>query len=287
MKTTYRIPAPYAEQFLKLADDYVCDSPARPLRFIEKMKRNRGAVAGFTQKGLDENGLERKNPVIVALGDSVTAGHFETLLPKDPEALRTHFERMLRGDDVLGEITDARESYIEKFRLALIDKYEQTSVSVLNAGIAGDVLPMMCKRADRDVVRYDPDLVLINGSLNWDDETMGDASAYKALLKGLVQKLKAETTADIILLTPNGDLPNDLLEPIGIPAKPVTTPARCEAIREVAREEQVCLADVRALWDQAKEAGIPWEALLSNGVNHPSVEGHEVYAKILMKLFED
>ena len=287
MKTTYRIPAPYAEQFLKLADDYASDSPARPLRFIEKMKRNRGAVAGFTQKGLDENGLERKNPVIVALGDSVTAGHFETLLPKDPEALRTHFAQMLRGDDVLGEITDARESYIEKFRLALIDKYEQTSVSVLNAGIAGDVLSMMCKRADRDVVRYDPDLVLINGSLNWDDETMGDASAYKALLKGLVQKLKAETAADIILLTPNGDLPNDLLEPIGIPAKPVTTPARCESIREIAREEQVCLADVRAVWDQAKNAGIPWEALLSNGVNHPSVEGHEVYAKSLMKLFED
>lgn len=287
MKTTYRIPAPYAQQFLKLADSFACESPARPERFMEKMKRNRGAVAGFTQKGLDENGLERKNPVIVALGDSVTAGHFETLLPKDPEALRTHFAQMLRGEDVLGEITDARESYIEKFRLALIDKYEQTSVSVLNAGIAGDVLPMMCKRADRDVVRHDPDLILINGSLNWDDETMGDASAYKALLKGLVQKLKAETAADIILLTPNGDLPNDLLEPIGIPAKEVTTPARCEAIREVAREEQVCLADVRAVWDQAKEAGISWEALLSNGVNHPSVEGHEVYARVLMKLFED
>ena len=108
MKTTYRIPAPYAEQFLHMADSFVCESPARPERFMEKMKRNRGAVAGFTQKGLDENGLERKNPVIVALGDSVTAGHFETLLPKDPEALRTHFERMLRGDDVLGEITDAR-----------------------------------------------------------------------------------------------------------------------------------------------------------------------------------
>lgn len=87
MKTTYRIPAPYAQQFLKLADSFACESPARPERFMEKMKRNRGAVAGFTQKGLDENGLERKNPVIVALGDSVTAGHFETLLPKDPEAL--------------------------------------------------------------------------------------------------------------------------------------------------------------------------------------------------------
>ena len=40
MKTTYRIPAPYAEQFLKLADDYASDSPARPLRFIFSIKRS-------------------------------------------------------------------------------------------------------------------------------------------------------------------------------------------------------------------------------------------------------
>jgi lysophospholipase L1-like esterase len=290
MRTTYRIPAPYAEQFLKLADEYRCESPARPLRFIEKMKENRGAVSAITQKGLDAEGLERRNPVIVALGDSVTAGHFESLLPRDPEALRAMVQGQTgasEGEMPPVEITDARESYIEKFRLALIDKYEQTSVSVLNAGIAGDVLPMMLKRADRDVVRHDPDLVLINGSLNWDDGSMGDAAVYKELLRKLVRKLKAETEADIILLTPNGDLPNRLLEKIGIPAVEPTTPARVQAIRELAAEEQVCLADARAVWDKAAEAGIPWELLLTNGINHPSVEGHEVYAKVLMKLFED
>lgn len=288
MRTSYRIPAPYAERFLKLADAYVCDSPARPLRFIEKMKHNRGAVLA-AQKGLDKNGLERKNPIIVALGDSVTAGHFEALLPKDPEDLRRIYECYLAGEEpeTATEITDARESYVEKFRLALIDKYEQTSVSVINAGIAGDVLPMMFKRADRDVVRYDPDLVLINGSLNWLDSTMGDATAYKELLVRLVRKLKAETEADIVLLTPNGDLPNKLWESIGVPVITPTTNQRVEMIRKVAWEEEVCLADVRAVWDQAGAVGIPWKILLANGVNHPSVEGHEVYAKVLMKLFED
>lgn len=289
MQTTYRIPAPYAEQFLKLADAYICDSPARPERFMGKMRNNRGAVSALTQKGLDADGLERKNPVIVALGDSVTAGHFESLLPKNPNALRqllkpTCTEQGQQAGPV--EITDARESYIEKFRLALIDKYEQTSVSVINAGIAGDVLPMMLARADRDVVRYDPDLVLINGSLNWNDMEMGDASVYKRLLLQLVRKLKTETSADIILLTPNGDLPNNLLEPAGIPAVEPTTVQRVAVIREVAREERVCLADTRAVWDMAAEAGISWKILLANGVNHPSVEGHEVYARVLMKLFE-
>ena len=35
---------------------------------LEKMKTNQGSVSGITGLGLDENGLERKNPVIVALG---------------------------------------------------------------------------------------------------------------------------------------------------------------------------------------------------------------------------
>ena len=46
------------------------------------MKENTGMTGGLF--GLtDEEGLERKNPVIAALGDSVTAGHFESLMTPD------------------------------------------------------------------------------------------------------------------------------------------------------------------------------------------------------------
>ena len=185
------------------------------------------------------------------------------------------------------EVTDAKESYVEKFRDKLIDKYETTSVSIINAGIAGDFLPSMAARAERDVVCHNPDLILINGSLNWDDDKMGDGNAYKQILLKLVRDLKEKTNADIILLTPNGDTPNDLFSDLGIPAIEPTTAKRCEKIREVAVEENVCLADVRAVWDMAREKGLDWKELLANHVNHPSVEGHEVYARVLMKLFED
>ena len=77
MKTTFRIRQPYADIFMKCADDFICNSPVKPHRFIKKMKENTGMAGGLF--GLtDEEGLERKNPVIAALGDSVTAGHFET-----------------------------------------------------------------------------------------------------------------------------------------------------------------------------------------------------------------
>ncbi len=295
MRTTYRIREPFKSIFLQCADDYVCQSPARPLRFIEKMKTRTGMV-GRT----DENGLELRNPVIVALGDSVTAGHFESLMTPALLEKLGHVFAILQSDAAPEEkakkleqegpmppleIFDARESYIEKFREMLIDRFELTSVSVLNAGIAGDTLPSMIRRAGRDVIAHDPDLILINGSLNWDDAQMGDADYYKQILGDFVRKLKQETTADIILLTPNGDLPNTMFSAPGQGAPVPTTDQRAEKIREIAFEENVCLADVRAVWEAAKEKGCPWEELLANRINHPSVEGHEVYAKVLMKLF--
>lgn len=141
----------------------------------------------------------------------------------------------------------------------------------------------MSSRAERDVIRYQPDLVLINGSLNWNAQ-MGSAEDYRRILTGLVQRIRRETTADIILLTPNGDLPNTMF--MGENAPLPATPERVAVIREVAAAEQVCLADVYAVWETAREKGCPWEELLANKINHPGVEGHEVYAIVLMKLFE-
>ncbi len=288
MKTSFRVKQPYADKFLVLADQCTCVGAARPEHFKDVMANNQGAIGMLTGKGLDEDGLERKNPVICFLGDSVTAGHFESLLPKDPQEIMAYFQAMASGDSTQirpTEITDARESYVEKFKNKLIDKYELTSPTVINAGIAGDMLPSMSNRLERDVIRYQPDLVVINGSLNWSPE-IGDASVFKEILRGMVSKIKSETKADIVLLTPNGDLPNDMFAALGQPVVEPTTPERVKAIRELAAEENVCLADNYLVWEEAKKAGIPWSELLANGINHPSVEGHEVYAQVLMQLMD-
>lgn len=292
MHTNFRIKEPYASIFLKCAKQMECSSSVRPLRFMKAMKTNQGTLGMMNGTGMDEEGLERKNPVIVALGDSVTAGHFESLLSADSQEAMQHRMALMYAGDMQAlrelppvEITDARVCYLEQFREMLIDKYELTSVSTINAGIAGDNLIQMSARAYRDVIRYQPDLILINGSLNWNEEYMGSTAEYKKLLKELVQRLKSETQSDIVLLTPNGDLPNKLFA--GSEAPLPTTPERVTAIREVAEEEQVCLADTYAVWEKAREAGCPWEELLANGINHPSVEGHTVYAMVLMKLLEE
>ena len=302
MKTTYRIRQPYADTFLQCAKDAPCKSPVKPLNFIRKMKMNQGSMGIMNGMGMDAQGLERRNPVIAALGDSVTAGHFEMLM-LDPPNMNEIMERAHARMQLLKElgpegvnaafdsgeikanppveITDARVCYLEQFRGMLIDQFETTSVCTINAGIAGDNLVSMIRRADRDIIACQPDLVLINGSLNWHPD-LGTTAEYKEMLRGLVRRIREKTEADVVLMTPNGDLPMPgMPQPEGF-----TTYDRVCAIRELAEEEQTCLADTYAVWEMAREAGCPWEELLANRVNHPSAEGHTVYAITLMKLME-
>ena len=96
MKTTYRSREPYQSIFYKCADDFVCNSPVKPERFIRRMRENTGMAGGFLGL-LDEQGLEKRNPVIVALGDSVTAGHFEGMLT--PRAM-----------EIMGKVFAARQN---------------------------------------------------------------------------------------------------------------------------------------------------------------------------------
>lgn len=169
------------------------------------------------------------------------------------------------------EATDVGKCYLEKLRSLLINRYEQTSVSTINSGIAGDTIYGMQRHLYRDVIRYQPDLVIINGSLNW-GKGCGDTDAYKVVLTEVVKTVKKETKADIVLLTPNMELPSPFANPHS------TLLERVQVIRELAETEKICLADVYKVWETYEAAGYPVVQLLANGMNHPSVAGHELYA---------
>lgn len=278
MRTAFQTPEKYAAAALRFAKETMAVGKRKPEHFLKIMRENRGTVQMYSPSGRTSDGLEPKNPVIVALGDSVTAGHFE--YTSDPAELFAKVDQGLLEEDEAIEITDARECYLEKFRSRLIDLFEQTSVSVINSGIAGDTIYGMQKRLYRDVIRYQPDLVIINGALNWSAEC-GEIEEYRRTLREVVCLVKRETKADLVLLTPNMEIP-----PSFIPRVNCSLLERVEAIRNTAESEDVCLADAYKVWEAYKDAGFPIKELLANGMNHPSVTGHEMYAEVLMQLIE-
>lgn len=290
MRTLYQTKKETAAAFLCTASAMEAAPGKRPERFKKLMKSHRGSCLEWNP--CEADGLLKHNPLIVALGDSVTAGHFEWLT--DLGQLTQKWKKILQDlegarikaiedgsyeEPPVLNVTDTRESYAEKFRLKLIEKYETTSVSMLNAGIAGDNLIGMNKRLHRDVISHHPDLVLINGALNW-SKSLGTTKKYKEILKNMVNEIRDKTEADIILLTPNGSLPNPMALDVDM------LPERVEAIRETAAGEGICLADHYAVWEKFREKGYEWKDMLANNINHPSITGHEGYAITLMKLFD-
>ena len=278
MKTRIEMPCELKNAFLKFARKQPAQGPV-PTRFLETLKTHTGRIAGGSNPyGPDENGLERRNPLIVAFGDSVTGGHFEFTRPL-PEILA--YWNACGRFPFPASVVDTQAVYHEVFRRKLMLRYPDRVVSVINAGIAGDTIAGMYKRVQRDVIAHQPDLVLLNGSLNWSAANGTDVE-YLQILREVVRVIKAKTQADIILLTPNMEAKN----PFSPDAKS-TLPTRVKMIRQLAQEENVCLADVYRIWeDFAAQSGCEVAGMLANTVNHPTKAGHEVYAVALMKLMQ-
>lgn len=82
-------------------------------------------------------------------------------------------------------------------------------------------------------------------------------------------------------MTPNIDVPHPIFSD-----GTTTLPERVSIIREVA-EEGVCLSDAYSVWEGFIKEGNDPAIMLANHVNHPSVTGHEIYARLLMRLIKE
>lgn len=212
--------------------------------------------------------------LIVALGDSVTQGAagLNELLHED--VYHAHIKRNLQL------------------------RYPQSIFSVINAGVGGETAQGGLQRVDRDVVRHQPDLVLVAFGLN--DAGGGGSDGitrYAEDIRSIVNRIRAECEADIILLTPNM-MPTRESDAVPECYKHLTpafihlqndgilaTYAR--TLCEIGQDSHVAVADIYSAWTQLAASGIDTTAMLANGLNHPNAEGHRLAADVIMQVIKN
>ncbi len=214
-------------------------------------------------------------PVIAFLGDSVTHGAFECV---EREGCNCNF--------------DFDAVYHTRLRRKLLEVNEWLPVSIINAGVAGDNAPMGLARVERDVIAHHPDICVVNFGLN---DIGGDLETYTTAMRAIFEKLQAAGIR-VILLTPNlvnsyvhEDTVSVFKEYAAVTAGYYAEhrmDAFVDAARAIAREMGIPVADAYARWQTMAAEGRDITACLSNYINHPTREMHEIFAEELYSVLD-
>jgi acyl-CoA thioesterase I len=209
--------------------------------------------------------------LIVAFGDSVTQGY-------------------TRANTI-----EPKYVYHQRLKEQLETRYSLTTFSVINAGVAGFTAEGSLTRLNRDVIHYQPDLVLIAFGLNDAVVLAKDGlEHFQKALQTMIDRVRSETESDIMLLTPNFMVTADnanihpterhYLEGL----LPVQTSGvltlYADVIRQIATNNNLLIADVYQAWTDLAANGIDTNTMLANGLNHPTAEAQEIPAELLFQL---
>lgn len=191
---------------------------------------------------------------------------------------------------------EAATVYHQQLKEQLERHYPRCTFSVINAGAAGQTATDSLARLERDVIRHQPDLVILGFGLN-DAVIADDTLEFKQSLGNIIWRVQTETEADLVLLSPNFMVTAD--NPHIDPTERHYLAAFLEvyhkgslyrvaqSIRDLARDLELPLADVYAWWQVLEAEGRDTNSLLANGLNHPGIEGHRLCAELIFRLITE
>ncbi len=226
-----------------------------------------------------QNDLYSRKPITIAfLGDSVTQGCFGCFEPV-PGGIETDFI--------------PQEAYCEKVKFILNKLYPSVPFSVINAGISGGSAFTGLNRIDRDVLSYNPDLVVVCFGLNDSGGGLDGIDDFKAHLTNIFSKI-INSGAECIYMSPNtmnynvspklsSEFFKKLADDFAGRMKNGIMDAYVNAATSVALDCGVTLCDCYSIWKNLVKCGVNVTELLANKLNHPVKDMHYLFAYELVK----
>lgn len=223
--------------------------------------------------------MHHEGVTIAFLGDSVTQGCFE-IYKKENNEVETVF--------------DKRYSYEMYVFETLNTLFPVATVNIINAGISGDNAQNGRKRLSRDILPFQPDLVVVCFGLNDVTRGMEGLPLYAEALDGILKDL-SDAGIETIFMTPNmigtrvvaeekDPVIHVALENIVRFQTDGTMDAYMAKAREVCAENHVPVCDCYAKWKKLMQNGADVTRLLANRVNHPTENMHWLFAASLFEM---
>lgn len=219
---------------------------------------------------MDLEGLVKNGAItIVAFGDSVTHG-------------------CAAGGEKIYE-----EVYHNRLKKMILEKRDFVPVNVINSGIGSTTASWSLERLERDVVSYNPDLVIVCFGLN---DSGYPLEKYVDALDKIFARLN-EIGTQTIFLTPQmmNTKPLTEGEQWMVDFSKFTADRQNSGhfdlyiteAKKVAAKHGIAVADAYARWKEMAAKGIDTDKLLVNGINHPTAEMHQLFADEIMKILFD
>lgn len=212
---------------------------------------------------MDYDQLVKNGPVtIVAFGDSVTHGAV--------------------GDDEFNYDT----VYWNRLRQKLNRVRSYVPINVINAGIGGISAPRSLDRMEEQVLRHNPDLIIVCFGLN---DVNGELSLFLDSLRTIFDRCN-RAQVDTIFMTPNmlntyvheatGEQYRDYAAVTAQLQNSGRMDAYMAAATALAEEMGITVCDCYAMWKELAKTQ-DTTRLLANYINHPTKELHELFAQAL------
>ena len=217
-------------------------------------------------------------PTIAFFGDSITQGCFE-LIP--------------RKEGGFDNVHDRENVYHTRLVRLLAKQYPTVPINVVNAGVAGTTASFGVERMERDVLSKNPDLTVVCFGLNDCGKEEAGLEEYVSSLSNIFDRLK-DAGSEIIFMTQNmmctqvsaniDPMFLKLANLLSVRQNRGVVDMYFEAAKKICLEKEIPVCDVYAKWKTLYEQGEDVTELLSNKLNHPTREMHQLFADSLYEL---